>query len=215
MQSKEQTFTDFKQFKRNIKAKNPEFEQALKDYFASGGIVRVLISTSKEWPELIYPSQQRLRTLIKKKKEQKQELMAKKAAWQKRLFNAELYNITNFLKKYAEPLYWRHIVKYLADSDYRNDAKSVKLPVNLVADPRWKPMIKMFVEDLDYRKQLRLTVEESFVYKKDKKLAKYSQQLIEFRKQESQRKIDELNKKITKLDKEIRVLKKLLRWAKA
>ena len=215
MRAHEQTFTDFKQFRRRVKAKNPEFEQALKEYFASGGIVRVLISTSKEWPKLLYPSQQRLRTLIKEKKKQRQEFMARKSAWQKRLFNAELYNITNFLKKYAEPLYWRHILKYIADSDYRNDAKSVKLPVNLVADPRWKPMIKMFVEDIDYRKQLRLTVEESFVYKKDKKLAKYSQQLIEFRKQESQRKIDELNKKIEELNKEIEILKKLLRWAKA
>ena len=210
---KELTLTSFKQFRSRVKARDKELEEALKEYFANGGIVRVAISSSKEWPKLIYPSKKRLQALIEEKKKQKRDLLGKKATWQKLLFNANIYNVANFVKKYAEPIYWKHIFKYLIDSDYRNDANTVKLPAHLVADPRWKPMIKMFVEDIDYRKQLRLTVEESFVYKKDKKLAKYRQQLIEFRKQESKRKIKELEEKIAELDKEIKVLSTLLKWA--
>ncbi|MCD6479105.1 MAG: hypothetical protein J7L44_04450 [Candidatus Diapherotrites archaeon] len=211
----EVTFSTFKQFRRKVKARNEELEEALKEYFANGGIIRVQINSSKEWPKLIYPSERRLKYLIDKKREQRAELLRQKSQWQKRLQNAKLYHVVHFFKKYAEPVYWKHVAKLIIDSDYRHDATKVKLPAHLAGDERWKPMIKMFVENPEYRKQLCITFEESPIYRKNKKLARYSDQLLEFRKQESTRKIKELDAKIDALEKEVAILKKLLRWSRA
>jgi len=210
---REETFSDFKKFKQKVKAKNEALEEALKGYFASGGIIRVQIESSNQWPKLIYPSKNRLADLIKEKQELLNDLEKQKASWERRLNKANLYYLTHFFKKYAHPLYWKHIVKLLADKDYRADAQKVKIPAHLVADKRWEPMIRTFIESPEYRKQLCITFEESPIYKKNKKLAKYSEQLIDFRKQESKRKIDEINAKIYAIKNEILVLRKLQRWA--
>jgi len=211
----EVTISDFKQFRRRVRARDKELEDALKEYFSNGGIIRVKLESSTEWPELIYPSKKRLQFLIAKNREQIARFVKQRDAWNKRLQDAKHYYVLHFFKKYAEPVYWKHLLKFIADSDYRRDAVKVKLPAHLASDERWKPMIKMFVESPDYRKQLCLTFEESPIYKKNKKLAKYSDQLLEFRKQESTRKIKELDAKIASLTEEIATLKKLLRWARA
>lgn len=210
---REETFSSFKSFRQKVKAKNETLEQALKEYFALGGIIRVQIESSKQWPKLVYPSNSRLEYLIKEKQAQIENLKKQRASWSKRLQNANLYYLMHFFKKYSKPLYWKHIAKSLTDKDYRLDAQKVKIPVHLVADKRWEPMIRMFVESPEYRKQLCLTFEESPIYKKNKKLAKYSDQLLEFRKQESKRMIEEIDSKIAALEKEISVLRKLQRWA--
>ena len=82
--------------------------------------------------------------------------------------SASNYHLTNQVLKLKEPLYWKHIAKMATDSDYRKDAETVKLPAHLVSDKKWQPMVKMFVNDLDYRKQLSETVRTSVVYKKEK-----------------------------------------------
>ena len=211
----ETTIPNFEQFRRKIRARDKELEKALKDYFTSGGIIRIRADSSREWPMLIYPSKKRLQFLIDKNRKQIARLAKQKNAWQKRLQDAKHYHIVHFFKKYAEPIYWKHVVKFIVDSDYRHDAARVKLPAHLASDERWKPMIKMFVESPEYRKQLCLTFEESPIYKRNKKLARYSDQLLEFREQESMRKIKELDLKIAALTKEITTLKKMLRWARA
>ena len=133
--------------------------------------------------------------------------------WRKKLQQAQVYFTVNNVKKLKEPLYWKHMAKYLSNKDYRNDADKVKLPVNLVADRRWKPMVKMFVNDLDYRKQLTQTVDESIVYAKDKKVAKYAEELQSFRSEQSSRKIGELEKKLAEIDASINALQEINKWA--
>ena len=105
------------------------------------------------------------------------------------------------------------MAKYFSDQDYRKDVDTVKLPVNLVADGRWKPMVKMFVNNLDYRKQLTQTVDESIVYAKDKKVAKYAETLQNFRSEQSGRKIEALEKKLAEIDADISALNEINKWA--
>ncbi|MCX8189814.1 MAG: hypothetical protein N3F05_01130 [Candidatus Diapherotrites archaeon] len=210
---REGTFYNIKAFKQKVKAKNEALEEALKTYFESGGIIRVKVSNSKEWPELVYPSKKRINYLIKEHEKNLKELEEQKNFWEKKHKDAERYYLIHFFKKYTKKTYWKHLMKLLSDKQYREDAKKVNIPAHLVADKRWEPMIKTFVENEEYRKQLKITFEESPIYKKNKKLAKYSDQLLNFRKQETERKIKEINEKLNSIKKELSALKKIAQWA--
>ena len=97
--------------------------------------------------------------------------------------------------------------------EYKKDSDSVKLPVNLVADPRWKPMVKMFVNNPEYRKNLVETVNYSIVYQKDKRLGKYASQLKDFRLGVSDKELSKLKIKLEAVEKEISALKEISSWA--
>ena len=189
-----------------------ERKRALKNYFKNGGVISVGRSRG-DWPKLIYPPPRRLKEQIKELQELKQKFVTQKRNWSKKHSEAENYHLTNNVKKLAEPLYWKHMAKYATDFDYREDAKSVKLPAHLVADPRWKPMVKMFVNDIEYRKNLTETVQNSIVYKKERKVAKYANELQSFRMERSSKEIELLEKKIGNLDVQIGTLQTIMKWA--
>src|SRR3990172_1554982 len=54
--------------------------------------------------------------------------------------------------KWPKLLYRNHLKKSIIDGDYRKDVKSVKMPVNMVSEPKYRPMIEAFLNDFDYRK---------------------------------------------------------------
>lgn len=204
----------------SIKAFDDAFEvpkdsryEALDKYFARGGVINA-IKTSKTWPKLIYPSPLRIETQIKELNELRSVYGGKLKDWNKKLRDAQNYHSKNQILKFSEPIYWKHVAKSLSDPDYKADSGNVDLPVHLVADPKWKPMIKMFVNDLEYRKNLVETVQNSIVYKKEKKVAKYADVLQDFRSEMSNSKIDQLTKKIEKLNLEIASLEAVRKWAK-
>ena len=214
----EQTFSSLESLEKKARlAGGPDRgrREAIKHYFLRGGIVRVHLDSEsqKQWPPLVYPTKLRIRALIKEKNSLKSNYSGKKRDWEKKLKDAEFYGLKHSVKKYSQPLYWKHKAKFARDSEYREDAEKVNLPLHLVADPRWQPMIRMFIEDLEYRKQLTETVENSIVYRKDKKLAKHATELQNFRKTESSRKIVELNKKIAEIDADINSYQALMDWS--
>ena len=208
--------SSFKAFseKFDVKKNKPSPRaEALKKYFERGGVISVG-RAEKGWPKLIYPSPRRIRSQIKELNELKQLYVKKQSNWEKSFNDARIYHIRNNILKYSEPLYWKHIAKCATNKDYKNDANLVKLPIHLVPDSRWKPMIRMFVNDVEYRKNLVETVQNSIVYKKDKKVAKYADILQAFRMDISSKKVDSLKKKIDYLDSEIKTLETMLEWAK-
>ena len=125
-----------------------------------------------------------------------------------------MYHKVHQMKKFTEPLYWKHVAKTITDSDYRKDAEAVKLPAHLVSDKKWKPMVKMFVNDVDYRKQLSETVSTSMVYKKDRKVAKFADDQRDFRMGSAEKQIKELEEKIKQLEETESALKTLQKWAR-
>ncbi|MFH1586539.1 MAG: hypothetical protein ABID38_01630 [Candidatus Diapherotrites archaeon] len=185
---------------------------ALKTYFKNGGVISVGRSNG-DWPKLIYPPPRRLKDQIKDLQELRDKFAFQKKNWARTHSAAENYHLVNNVKKMAEPLYWKHMVKYATDFDYREDAKAVNLPAHLVADPRWKPMVKMFVNDIEYRKNLTETVQNSIVYKKDKRVAKYANELQAFRMERSSNEIEMIDKKIDNLDAQINTLQVIMKWA--
>jgi hypothetical protein len=186
---------------------------ALKIYFEFNGVIRAYPS-EKEWPKLTYPNFFILNKKISELKSKKNLFEKNLDSWKKKYFQAKNYNKNNQIKKLKEPLYWKHKAKLIMDSDYRKDSEQVKLPIHLVSDEKWRPMVKMFVNDIDYRKQLSETVKESIVYKKNKKVAKYADELKDFRMETSNKQVELLEKKIEKIILLEKALKELQKWAK-
>lgn len=185
---------------------------ALKNYFSKGGVVSVSKS-EKDWPKLLYPTKDSLKQKIFESQEKRKTYETSLSDWKKHFAQAKFYHVVHNVKKFKEPLYWKHLAKSVTDSDYRKDVESVKLPAHLVSDKKWKPMVEEFVNNIDYRKQLASTVETSIVYKNDKKVAKYADVSREFNMSQSARQIGDLEKKIAAIDAEIATNQELMKWA--
>jgi len=195
--------------------KSGERREAVEKYFAIGGVIKAFKSEDESgWPKLSYPSHAVLETKIKEIRSKKSVFHGKRSTWKKSYNSASHYHQTNQLKKLKEPLYWKHLAKLVSNPEYRKDSESVKLPAHLVADDKWKPMIKMFVNDLEYRRQLSETVRTSIVYKKDKKVARYADDLKEFRMSTSGKQVTDLDKKLFDLEETEHALRELQKWAR-
>ena len=186
--------------------------EVLKKYFARGGVISA-VKTQKAWPRLVYPTPLRLEAQIRELEGLKSHYEKKEKEWKEKLSSAKTYHARHQVLKFSEPLYWQHTAKSLTDREYKDDAQKVGLPVHLSADPKWKPMINMFVKDLEYRKNLVETVQTSVVYRKDKRVAKYADVLQALRSEISESKLAELRKKISLLEGEINALKTMKKWA--
>jgi hypothetical protein len=187
--------------------------EALTKYFAINGVIKAT-ATEKDWPKISYPNNDVLNSKLKEVKE-KQNIFSKKLGqWKSKHFSASTYHQVNQIKKLGEPLYWQHLAKVVIDPDYRKDANSVKLPAHLVSDKKWKPMVKMFVNDLEYRKQLTETVTTSIIYKDNQKVAQFADELQEFRMDASDKQVKDLQEKLAELAQTEKALREMQKWAK-
>jgi len=193
--------------------KSGERRQALEKYFAINGVIKAH-EGAKEWPKLSYPNNQVLDSKLKEIKEKKKIYSTKLGEWKGKHLSAAMYHQVNQVKKFKEPLYWKHVAKTVIDPDYRKDAESVKLPAHLVSDKKWQPMVKMFVNDIEYRKQLTETVNTSIVYKNNKKVAQFADDLQGFRMEASDKQVKDLDEKIAELNETEKALKEMQKWAK-
>lgn len=191
----------------------PQRASALKDYFSFGGFVSIIPFDSGAWPKLVYPSKQRILFQLKELEEHRKLFESKLNDWKKKHSEAKNYKTVISIKKFSEPVYWKHLAKKLTDKEYSASVDRVNLPVDLVSDKKYKPMIETFLNDQEYRRHLTEAFENSVVYKKDKKLAKHATNLQEFRKDVSHTKITELTKKVESINKNIFCLKEMMKWA--
>lgn len=186
--------------------------EAIKHYLSKGGVLH-LCRSETGWPKLLYPTKTHLRKKIEDLRGLREKYDSRLGSWGRKYSDAKNYTLLHNIKKLKEPLYWKHLAKCGMDADYRTDSDKVKLPVHLVADGRWKPMIKMFLSNMDYRKQLVQTVDESIVYRDNKKLARYADFLQGFRMEQSGKKMDELKKKLSEVETDISAMLEISRWA--
>lgn len=203
-------FTSSFQFNEESE-KGSKRKDALKKYFGKGGVIKA-VNTGREWPKLLYPNRVNLKRKIDDLSKTISLLESKKRHWQKKLFEAKMYNIKNNAFKFFDPLYWKHNAKKLVDSDYRHDANSVNLPVEMVSEPKYRPMIDTFLKDIDYRKQLTMTVENSIVYKNDKRVARYAEELRGFRMDTATKNLKSLEQKINLLQEEKEIFREIMQW---
>ena len=206
------SFNDLNSFASIDWSKQEARRQSLTHYFSRGGVIRIKLNLGEE-AVMVYPNKNRIKSLLETKNNLKQNYAQKLSLWQKKLTEAKLLNTMNELKKFSSPVFWKHIRKYFTDPEYKKHADTIQLPVALVNDPRYKPMIQMFVQDSDYRKQLVDTVQESVVYANNRKVAQFAEFLQDFRKQECSRRIKELEHKIAELNLDIHALQELNKWS--
>ncbi len=188
---------------------------ALKRYFAQKMVISLgTIPNGDQWPEIVYPTKMKLKKDLERLEKSRSDLEKRASEWQNTLNRARMENVTIQVKKFAEPAYWKHVSKLVTDADYRKDCESVKLPAHLVAHKRYKPMVEMFVNNLDYRKQLTETVQTSVVYKDNKQLGRYANELQELRTVQSQKTLSQTKKEISELSTDIDMYRELMNWAK-
>jgi len=75
-------------------------------------------------------------------------------------------------------------------------------------------MVKMFVNDIEYRKQLAETVNTSIVYKNNKRVAQFADDVQDFRIDASSKQVKELEEKLAEIDETVKALKEMQKWAK-
>lgn len=206
------SFDKFSKQFPSIAQEKSERIDALKKYFEKGGVISVG-NPNPSWPKLIYPSPLKLQEELKELEKHKQLFSGKHKTWKDTNTKAKQYDMMNDIKKFGSKLFWEHNLKKLRDPDYRKDADKVKLPVKLVSDPKWTPMIRMFVTDTEYRKNLTETFENSIVYGENKELGKYAYQLRDFRKSTSEKEMQGLGKKLELIENQIKVLQVMQKWA--
>lgn len=186
---------------------------ALKRYFERGGVIKVT-PNGNGWPKVIYPSPDRISQQLHEQQELKKQLLQKKKSWSNSHAAAKRHEITLQFKKVADPLYWQHQVKKLTDADYRNDVERTKIPMRLVSDNRYRPMVEMFINNIDYRKQLAETVETSVVYRHSK-IAQYAETRSGFRQEVSKNQVDDLTQKLKEVEEDVVMYQEMLKWAKS
>ncbi|MCD6434080.1 MAG: hypothetical protein J7L14_00530 [Candidatus Diapherotrites archaeon] len=207
----EKVFSSLKQVESAKIPLSEKRREILNEYFSKGGIIRLRLNSDRA--VLLYPTKATISHRQRRIKEQLAELEAKKRLWKSKLVEAESYHLINNIKKFKEIVYWKHLAKFLLDPEYRKLAKTVNLPSHLIADKRWHSMIRSFVENPDYRKKLAETIEQSIVYKKDKRIGKFADVIVEFRKDSSTKKLAEVQMQIEELRKELEILNELSSWA--
>jgi hypothetical protein len=186
---------------------------ALERYLKINGVIKAT-DCGKEWPKLAYPNIAVIESKLKEIKERKKSFGGKLGEWKNQHLKAAMYHQVNHVKKLGQPIYWKHLAKSAIDADYRKDAESVKLPTHLVADKKWQPMVKMFVNDAEYRKQLTETVNTSIVYKDNKKVAQFADDLQGFRMGAADKQVNDLEEKLSELDETEKALREMQKWAK-
>ena len=117
-------------------------KEALIRYFSIGGVIKAH-ATGKEWPSISYPSTDVLAKKIDEVRHKQDVYRERLGSWKKSKNSASFYHQLHQFKKLKEPLYWKHLAKTATDPDYKKDSNAVKLPAHLVADKRWKPMVKI------------------------------------------------------------------------
>lgn len=203
--------SSFEAFSKKFEVEgNEERIIALKKYFKRGGVISA-VKSQKPWPKVVYPSPIRLDAQINELKDRREHFVKKNREWKAKLNEARTYHTRHHILKLKEPLYWKHMQKILMDKEYRQDSEVVGLPVHLAADARYRPMIKMFLEDDEYRKNLVETVQHSSVYK-NKKVGNYATVLQEFRTEVSENQLKDIAEKIGELDEEIKSMEIIRRW---
>jgi len=85
--------SSFKAFTESFKVPDEKDArvEALKKYFARGGVVSAVKKSGSVWPNLIYPSPLRVKSQLKELQDLKDYFAKKRSEWDKRLKDAKSY----------------------------------------------------------------------------------------------------------------------------
>ena len=205
-------YTSFAQFEKayenEVKKIKSKEKNALVFYFRKGGLVK-----TKYTPQLriTYPSKQKVKEELVNLSARRAETMIKLKEWGKIKYDADNYLKKTKRKRFFDSLYWKHKMKSLTDKDYREEIKKLKIPMDLMADPKLKKILHAFMTNQTYRETVIDTVENSVVYR-DKGFGEQILQAIEIKKGISEKKITLFSEVLQGIDNLILGYKVINRW---
>ncbi len=205
-------YTSFGQFEKTysneVKKLKSKEKSAVIYYFKKGGIVK-----TKYTPQLrvTYPSKQKIKDELGELLKQKEDLMEKLKVWQKINFDAVNYIKTTKRKRFFDSVYWKHKMRSMTDKDYREEIKKLRIPLELISDPKLKKIILAFMGNQTFRDNIIETLEHSVVYK-DKGFGEQIIQAIDIKKGISEKKIILFSETLKGVDDLILSYKVISRW---
>ncbi|MDP2666825.1 MAG: hypothetical protein Q8P05_05000 [Candidatus Diapherotrites archaeon] len=188
--------------------------RAIREYFERKGVLQVETMAPGSWPKLIYPSEEKIAARLRELEGEYAKQRRIKGEWEWTRFRTRSHGVVSHVKKVMDPLYWQHVTKTVTDKSYREDAKLIDLHSHLVADVNYRPMIRAFVHNEDYRKQLSETVKTSIVYRDHKGLGKHSKDKRALQLQVSESLLKKTEVHLRELRDQVFVYRQLLSWSR-
>ncbi len=188
-----------------------DIEEAIEIYLNQGGILKIDREGSGK-PDLIYPGKKRIKKQINQAKK-KEEYLREELTKLRRKKREKDRDKLNPVKKSLNPLYWRHLYKKRTDDDYKEAYKEIQPPMEKVNDSEWKDMLKMFVNEPEYRERL-LEASNSQIAEGRGTIQEQVMEREQFSKDLVDKRMKKLRKKLNKYRKKRKALKKLLKIAK-
>ncbi len=181
--------------------------EAIREYVSSGGVIKLESVTPMK---IAYPSRNRLKAQLdevraKKRKitEEMRNLRRKQEKGKKALRK---------IKVIADPLYWKHRIKLLADPGYRKAYETVEMPVAAMTDPKHRKMVEMFVTNPEYRERL-VEARTSVIGRSRGSIRESVEKSDKFKEEVISERLGKLEKELEKYERREKALNTLLQFS--
>ncbi len=134
----------------------------LRKYFEHGGLIKTNHDSSLK---IIYPSNLKIKKELEEARRELESVNKNVSVWENTKSEAEEYINNTKKSRFVDSTYWKHIYKTYTDKDYKKDFDKIRIPQDMISDPKLKKIVQQFMKDPDYRKKLVETMESSIVYK--------------------------------------------------
>ncbi|NYZ79954.1 hypothetical protein H0N95_01740 [Candidatus Micrarchaeota archaeon] len=123
-------------------------EKAIELYLSDGGIIKY------DGYKIIYPDKQRLASQLDEVNKKYAYLNSIISELQRHVKSYEYDSTMKTAARVVDPVFWEHLYKMRTDDDYRVAFDKVQPPIERMRDERWKSVVRMFVQDKEYRDRL-------------------------------------------------------------
>jgi hypothetical protein len=205
-------FDDFrKALPKEMRDANQHRQEAVKKYLLFGGIIK--IEETGRFPTLVYPDEARLKQQMEEARKKLEDLNKQVSDWDKRFAEYDTSKLTDMVGKFAEPLYWEHAAKLVADPTYREVYDKVSPPMHLIHRGKWKKRLRMFVKSKEYRLRLH-EARTSVIGRKREPMTKEVENRLEFNRQLVRQARERLLAKRKELEERLAAMRALEGWAR-
>lgn len=206
------TFPEFKKLlPKDDQDSYPNRQKAIDVYLAMGGVTK--FEKTDAFPRLVYPTPQRLDTQIHEAERKIKGLDKQIDAWHKRHKHLKTNKATDVAKRAADPLYWEHRAKLVADPAYRKTYELVRPPMHLLHREKWRKRLRMFIRSKEYR----LRLHEARISKIGKKRAPMTEEVearLDFNRKMASNELKKLEDKRKTIHEKLSAMKTLQTWIK-
>ena len=123
-------------------------EKAIELYLSDGGVIKY------DGDRIVYPNKGRLLVQVEAAEKKYNYLNAIINELQAHAKGYEYDSTFKTIARVADPVFWEHQYKVRTDDDYRVAFDKVQPPIERMRDERWKNVVRMFVQDKEYRERL-------------------------------------------------------------